>query len=373
VLPAVLTRHARSGDFFFFGFLSLMISTRVAGRIYRPQLTIAWRRPEFAMRRCPCTVELLVANWSGRPIHGLSWRMANLPPGWRIDSAGPSDLSIPPGATAVYELRLEVPRRGVFPLPEVEFLYSCPFNIHRLSVKVRAESHLTVAPRHSSAPTEIESNAIAQPAMEMQRALRRVLQDQEYIGNREYVPGMPVRRWDYASWARLARSIVREFAGSFDATAVLVLDTTLPAEHTVAEEPIEEIEDVLSLAASLSVFLNEHHCPTISIGAADEQFDANEREGDNQRWVLRTLAMFPSAATRGFDSLANRVLQSSWQPTVVVLITHRWDDQRESLYKEMLRRFPAALAVTARRSGDESTPPKLAERAFPHTYAEGRG
>ena len=67
----------------------------------------------------------------------------------------------------------------------------------------------------------------------------------EYVGSREYRPGMPVRRWDFASWARLGHPAVREFSEGRDSLAVLVVDA-------LRRQPVDEsLESVLSRAAAI--------------------------------------------------------------------------------------------------------------------------
>ena len=54
----------------------------------------------------------------------------------------------------------------------------------------------------------------------------------EYIGNREYVPGEPVRRIDFRSWARLGKPVVREFQEEYYCRIALVLDTHVVPKMT---------------------------------------------------------------------------------------------------------------------------------------------
>src|SRR5690606_31114912 len=47
----------------------------------------------------------------------------------------------------------------------------------------------------------------------------------EYIGNREYVPGEPIRRLDFRAWARTGRPVVREYQEEYYCRVALILDT----------------------------------------------------------------------------------------------------------------------------------------------------
>ena len=75
----------------------------------------------------------------------------------------------------------------------------------------------------------------------------------EYIGNREYQEGMQVRRWDFASWARLGRPIVREYQSPSVQAITLIIDTSVTADlgsATEQEDLESEFERLMSIAAT---------------------------------------------------------------------------------------------------------------------------
>ncbi|TWT87843.1 DUF58 domain-containing protein [Neorhodopirellula pilleata] len=49
-----------------------------------------------------------------------------------------------------------------------------------------------------------------------------------YIGNQEYREGVPVRRWDFASWARLGKPVLREYSTPASKTLLIVVDNLRP-------------------------------------------------------------------------------------------------------------------------------------------------
>jgi uncharacterized protein (DUF58 family) len=83
----------------------------------------------------------------------------------------------------------------------------------------------------------------------------------EYCGSREYVPGAAVRRWDYSSWARLGRPIVREYSSQHRPEIAIFLDLR-PSQTSPREsnEPDEIMESQISLAAALGEFAVRHNC-----------------------------------------------------------------------------------------------------------------
>ena len=61
---------------------------------------------------------------------------------------------------------------------------------------------------------------------------------------------MPVRRWDFSSWARLGRPIIREFQSPSIQSVTLIVDTSL-GPTAAGDAPDATLERLLSLAATL--------------------------------------------------------------------------------------------------------------------------
>lgn len=89
----------------------------------------------------------------------------------------------------------------------------------------------------------------------------------DYTGSREYEVGMPVRRWDFNSWARLGKPIVREYQSPSVQQIYLILDTTLTNEQIPFDDWNPDFERLLSAAATAILDLskrrvNLHLCVT---------------------------------------------------------------------------------------------------------------
>jgi hypothetical protein len=54
-----------------------------------------------------------------------------------------------------------------------------------------------------------------------------------YIGSREYREGVPVRNWDFSSWARLGKPILREFSSPASRSVRIVVDNIRSSEFKV--------------------------------------------------------------------------------------------------------------------------------------------
>ena len=77
-----------------------------------------------------------------------------------------------------------------------------------------------------------EVERLASLAVDGTNSRPRAGDSSEYLGSRDYQPGMRVRRWDYRSWARLGRPVVREYEEPQRKSIVLIVDTLVPAAYT---------------------------------------------------------------------------------------------------------------------------------------------
>lgn len=142
-------------------------------------------------------------------------------------------------------LSVRFDRRGIHVLPELVVVSTFPFHLFRCVKRIPSNAQMAITPR----PISGEEDAFSR---EMLSALggwsHKLLAGDamDYTGSREYQQGMPVRRWDFASWARLGRPIVREFQSPSIQAVTVIVDT---AASQVDESRGETFERLLSIAA----------------------------------------------------------------------------------------------------------------------------
>lgn len=147
--------------------------------------------------------------------------------------------------------------RGVHPLPRVRVRSLFPFCLFESTTLHPSQATIAVTPRLLD---EGEDSVAAGHLSDLSQWVRRckAFEAYDYVGSREYQTGMPVRRWDFSSWARLGRPIVREFQSPGSRTALIVVDTaaTQTAISLKAVLIDQGVERVLSLAATAITQLN---------------------------------------------------------------------------------------------------------------------
>jgi uncharacterized protein (DUF58 family) len=163
----------------------------------------------------------------------------------------------------------------------------------------------------------------------------------DYCGSREYLPGMPVRRWDYSKWARLGRPVVREFAEPVEPIAGIVIDFVIPsATRNLGERgPTTPFEATLSLAAALSEALTARgYCLAFLATAGHLQDLSNVALSDQYLTVMRSLAMQTPSADRG--TLHRLCRFDDWPvgPVTVFLLVHGWDTMSDRFCQQVLQR-----------------------------------
>ena len=245
---------------------ALLLVGFVVNRLLKPRLRIKTRVPRFVQAGEPFYVDLDLHNRSQLPALELNV-------GFRhefhfIRWIAPRDYiaRIPPGCQSSSRHEMVYSTRGIHQLPQayVESLF--PFSLFRATVRYDLDTSLPVTPR----PLADDEFSLTHPALS--RAIGKWVciasgDMMEYSGSREYQSGMPVLRWDFASWARLGRPIVREFSTQTQASVALVVDTSFnPAgghetrrEKTLRKtQRAEQLEQLLSLAATLIGKLSRH-------------------------------------------------------------------------------------------------------------------
>ncbi|TWU45394.1 hypothetical protein Q31b_05660 [Novipirellula aureliae] len=189
-------------------------------------------------------------------------------------------VSIPvigPGERASVEASLRFLDRGIHPLPRVCIRSHFPFCLFESTTLHPSQATIAVTPRLID---ESNDTVAAGHLSDLSLWVRRcnAFEAYDYVGSREYQTGMPVRRWDFSSWARLGRPIIREFQSPGSRTAVIVVDTAANQPSSPSKVVLfdEGVERVLSLAATAITQLNRQRVEAqlITTDEANEEWDS---------------------------------------------------------------------------------------------------
>ncbi|EMI57650.1 protein containing DUF58 [Rhodopirellula sallentina SM41] len=170
---------------------------------------------------------------------------------------------LPPGDETMALQDVCYQHRGLQPLPATRVECYFPFYLFRTRTHVDSNTTIAVTPKPLSSDDDEHWRTL-------QNTLRgiatRISQGEQthYIGSCEYREGIQVRRWDFASWARLGKPIVREFSSPATRSVSIWVDNVCNVTERAkthwtrrfvsrAETPDaihEPFERILSIAAS---------------------------------------------------------------------------------------------------------------------------
>ena len=228
---------------------SMLLIGFLASRVFAPRFRVGLSLPTSAVAGESWTIRQHLDNTRRLPAMELTVRLfadvdSGRSPGWRV-GPGTGVVRVGGGERVTVQGSVVVGRRGVWPLPAVRVESMFPFQLFRATQHVPVGGSIAITPRLLHAH---EDPAIRAALSAVNGVASRQSQgaSAEYVGSREYQTGMPVRKWDFVSWARLGRPIVREYATPSLQTIGIVVDTA-------DEGDPERLEHLLSVAATVLV------------------------------------------------------------------------------------------------------------------------
>lgn len=233
-------------DALFAATAALWLAAWFANRWFTPHLLARMQGPPAAHcgEETAYLLQLRRAGWL--PAYDLE---ARLSAEWRAVPAGEGTFSeISAAHWESAPILFTPPRRGVFAWPLIDFSTTFPFHLHRSSTRVRPEGELVVYPYRGAG--EEEWLGLAPLLGELVESSVRGGDLGEYVGSREYFPGLSSRRWDYRRWARVGKPVVREFQQADRPRLTLLTDLFVPAPLPAGKES-EAVEAALSATAML--------------------------------------------------------------------------------------------------------------------------
>jgi uncharacterized protein (DUF58 family) len=195
-------------------------------------------------------------------------------------------------------------------------------------------------------------------------ALASVLgESAEYIGNREYRDGDPVKDIDWRATARMQRPIVREYREEYFMRVAVILDTYLPASTsnkqpaTSNPEAEENFERAVSLAASVSDYMARQDYLVDLFAAGPNLYHLTAgRSLAYLDQILDILACVDSSSAEPFETLEPALLENLSRITTVICVFLDWNDTRRS-FVHRLRAQGAAIKVLIVRDAKPTLDP----------------
>ena len=335
---------------FMLGFVSLIVNA-----CHRPRLRLSGALPEKTIAGREIQGSATVTNTGRLPAYDVSTSFMRLPPSLKEGAPLPHAAVIPSGTSLTVPVKVKALKRGMYSLPALRAFTTFPFNLLRSGSARTRMGTLLVQPAFTSATgINVPVSRRYQPGG---IALTSHLGDSpEYVGNREYRPGDPMRRIDARAWARLAKPVVREYQEEYFCRLALVLDTYVPRARLSRAEGFADLEAAISLAASVADALSRGEYIIDIFAAGPELYvfrtGRHTAHFDN---VLEILACIDACRTNPFDTVAPPLADELHNISTMVCVFLDWDQSRKELVR-MASELGCRVKVLIVRDGPTTDP-----------------
>lgn len=300
------------------------------------------------------TVEITIETFGRR---GIGWAVLpdRLPPS--VDAVPPEGVNLPvlkPGETAQVRLGLFCHTRGAYTLRGYRVETAFPLGLMVAQQVFSERRSLLVYPKFTPlARLDAPGGRRYQPG---EAALASNLGDSlEYIGNRDYREGDPIRSIDWRATARLNRPVVREYREEYLLRVAVLLDTHAPA--TPGLPPPPAFERAVSMTAAVSDYMARSDYLVDLFAAGPDLHPLTTGHGtaflDD---ILDLLACVDAQNTEEFETLEQALMQYLSQITIIVCVLLDWDEVRQG-FVERLQAQGAGVKVVIVRDTPCTLPP----------------
>ena len=282
---------------------------------------------------------------------GIGWTVLpdRLPPA--VDAVPPEGAGLPvlaAGETAHVRLGLFCKQRGAYTLRGFRVETAFPLGMMVAQQVFSEKRSLLVYPRFTPlARLEAPGGRRYQPG---EAPLASHLGDSlEFIGNRDYREGDPIRSIDWRATARLNRPVVREYREEYLLRAAVLLDT-----HT--SDPAV-FERAVSMTAAVSDYMARADYLVDLFAAGPELHQLTTGHGtaflDD---ILDLLACVEAQNKEEFETLEQALMEYLAQITIIVCVFLDWDTVRQG-FVERLHAQGAGVKVMIVRDTPCTLPP----------------
>ncbi len=351
---------------------SLLVLSFFAGIAFRPRVKLAGGLPRTATAGQVVRGEFRITNPGRRAAYDLSLGFIDLTKAIEHTDRELSVDVLSAGETIAMPVTLEPRRRGLYELPELRAYSTFPFDLFRSGSSALPMPPLLVVPAfHALVDVSVPVGMRHQPGGIALTS--NIGESPEYIGNREYVPGEPVRRIDFRSWARLGKPVVREFQEEYYCRIALVLDTHVVPKMTWGSferwaegwyfpyeqgpEEFPELEAAVSMTAALADALSrgEYLIDLFAAGPDLYVFQAGRHIAHFES-VLEILACVEACRTNPFAEIAPALFDELGQISTAVCVFLDWNESRRQLAQTIVE-AGCQLKRIIIRDGPTTDPP----------------
>lgn len=339
----------------FCGLVVLLSVAATGGFIFRPRLRIGGEFPTRGSAGRPMTATMTLKNVRRIPAYDVGLAVLGLPETFESELDRNLVPSLAPGETATVVVSITPKRRGRYQLPDLRSYSTFPFYLGRSGKDALPLPPLVVLPSFEPlAGLTLPVGSRYQPGGIVLTS--HVGESPEYIGNRDYVPGEPIRRLDFRAWARTGRPVVREYQEEYYCRVALILDTFIAPGRKAGPSGFDELEAAISMTAATGDALSggEYVIDLFAAGPDLHIFRSGRHTAhfDN---VLEILAGVEACRTDPFDRLGPAVADELTRVSTAVVVLLDWTESRRNLLEQITEagcRLKTILIV-----GDGERPP----------------
>lgn len=321
----------------FCGLVAMTLISLFAGFVSLPWVRVESQLPTRVVAGESLQAEVKITSRASlRRVFDVGVGLFDLPAGIEQNEVGPIIESLKAGEVQTLPLELQAKRRGLFELPPFRVFTTFPFNLFRIGMPARGDRPvLLVLPRfHPLDSVNVPTSMRYQPGGIALTS--SVGESPEYIGNREYVPGEPVRRMDFRSWARLGRPVVREYQEEFYCRVGLIVDTFVDSGRQQPAEGFPDMEAAISMTAAIADGLSNGEYLIDIFAAGDELhvFRAGRHTAHLEN-ILEILACVEASRKDAFVDISSAIVHELESISTAICVLLAWDKQRQRLVQQI--------------------------------------
>jgi uncharacterized protein (DUF58 family) len=278
--------------------------------------------------------------------------------GWELDDVGPHHaltwfvVRLPAGEHLRLRREVTLPQRGPYHCPPLRAVSSYPFGLVRQEVAVGAADRVTVLPRLgtlNAGRLRRWLTQTARPDERVRRARRRLAQEVEFHGLRQFRPGDSPRWIHWRTSARSGELMVREFDQGTHHDLLLIVEP-----YAGPAAPAQALEAAVCLAATVCwAWAREEGDRIILAVAGAEPVALPGRDGPGAAVaLLECLAEVTGTAAPDLAGLARELATVELPLGPALLVSSRPDGGRTA--DELTRRLERPVAFV-----DGAAPPSF--------------
>lgn len=316
-------------------FLGLIfVSTPFLRAIFFPRLKAEITVPVRAAVNSVASGEVLLENNSRRNAYYALVRYDELPdPLVPAQEQGKLIPFLKTGEKTRVVLDLKLEKRGHHTLKAVRIETPFPWGVIKSGYLQKFERHILVYPDFSRLiRCEIPAGRKLQPGGIALAS--HVGESTEFLSTREFREGDDPRYIHWKSWAKLGKPIVKEFQEEFFTRIAIFIDTYVP--HEAGEEKYQAFESLLSVAASISDYLQRQEYVIDIIAAGPEVFYLQAgRSLAYLDQILDILAVMDVCREKPYSKTTPMLMDQVRSISTVVALLLDWDEDRKKFLLEM--------------------------------------